>query len=99
MLLLIGNMHGVCFVRQSREEAGPRSVNARVHFLHLVAGDLDHRVVLRGQRYGFIERQLARLRVGGRRRTRSSAALPLQLAPFPYGLRSEATAPGRESRW
>ena len=63
MLLLIGNMHGGRIVRQSREVARPRSVNARVHRLHLVAGDLDHRVVLRGQRHGFIERQLARLRV------------------------------------
>ena len=48
---------------RAREVARPRSVNARVHCLHLVAGDLDHRVVLRGQRHGFIERQVARLRV------------------------------------
>ena len=39
------------------------SLNPRVHRLHLFAGDLHHRVMLRRQRDGFIERQLARLRV------------------------------------
>ena len=62
-VLLIGDMHRGRIVGQSREKARPRFLNPRVHCLHLVAGDLDHRVVLRGQRDGFIERQFARLRV------------------------------------